>query len=373
MIPFDICETPCHVIDLDKLYKNLSILKNIRKEVKSKILFAIKGFSCDSIFPILQHYLDGISASGLFEARIGREKLDKLVSTYSPSFEKRNIVQISNYSNYVIFNSISQWNSFYEIPLKLGCNCGLRINPEYSEVKEDKINHCHEFSRFGIRAQELSQIEMRNVSGFLMHNMCEQNVDVLEKTLKVLENNFNEYLQQIHWLNIGGGQLFTNEKYDTIQAEKVLKHFQDKYGFEIILEPCTAVMLNTGYLVSTVIDIVNNGIQTAILDASAVCHIPDIINFPYRSEIIDDNLLIKPYTYRLSGPTCYAGDIFGDYNFSRSLSVGSKVVFKDTAQYTMVKSNMFNGLGLPNVYFYSSEKGYIKVKEYGYDDFLRII
>lgn len=370
----DNLKTPCHIVDIEKIKLNIESLLYIKNKTNAKILFAIKGFSNDKITPMFISSFDGVSASGLWEAKYGKELLKKTVHTYSSAYKKEDFSIINKYSDYIIFNSISQLNAFTLEGNINSQRLGIRINPEYSEVKKYSINPCHQFSRFGVTRDKLSELELNNVSGLHFHSMCEQYEMTLDKTLSIVSNNFNEYLYQINWLNIGGGQLYSDENYNLNQAVSSINFLQNKYNLDIFLEPCETVVLNAGYTVASVVDIVHNGITSAILDLSAICHLPDIVNSPYRCEILNASLPYeKEHTYRLTGCTCYAGDIFGDYSFDKPLEIGSKIIFLDTAAYSMVKNNYFNGMIPPYYAVLDSNKKINIVKEYNYKTFLSIL
>lgn len=366
--------TPCHIIDFDTIISNIERLNELKKHTDITLLFAIKGFSNDKVVKQFIQYFDGICASGLWEAHLGKELLAKQIHTFSPSYTKHNFSQITKYSDYIIFNSISQWNNLGEIALNAKRNCGIRINPEYSEVQKNSINPCHYASRFGVHASELEIINFEQIKGLHFHTMCEQYSDTLLKTLNIIEKDFAQYLYKIDWLNIGGGQLYCDSDYNLSEAISIINYLQNKYSINIIAEPCETVMTNAGYFVATVTDIVKNELYTAILDASAICHLPDIVNSPYRCEIVNaSEPYIKKYTYRIAGCTCYAGDIFGDYSFDTPLTIGSKIIFLDTAAYSMVKTNIFNGIELPYCATVRDNKIFTVEKKYSYDTFLSFL
>lgn len=362
--------TPCHILDLDRLEQNLAKIELLKQRTDCRVLLAIKGFSSPSLFPRLRHYLDGISASGLFEARLGREQFGSFVQTFSPAFTKHNISQIAHLSNRVIFNSVQQFLDFHDIAKAQGCDCGLRINPECSVELRSGIDPCQSYSRLGVRCNDLKYVPFSQISGLHLHTMCEQQADVLAHTVEHLINHYDYYLHRIRWLNLGGGQLFGDSKYDLDLAIHSLNRLHEHYDLEIFLEPCEGIFTDVGYFASTVVDIVENEKQIAILDSSAVCHFPDA---PYRGwerEILGADQDDCVYSYELAGPTCYAGDIFGTYSFRRPLKIGDILYFQDTAAYSMVKSNMFNGIPLPTLAFYSKQNGLVIQKSYGYSDYL---
>ena len=370
----DYLETPCHIIDLDKIKNNISILSLLKKKTNIKILFALKGFSNDKIVPMFIDFFDGVSASSLWEAQLAHDLLKKPVHTYSPAYKRNDINQIIDYSDYLIFNSLNQFSLFSQDCILGHVKQGIRINPEYSEVEKYAINPCHPFSRFGIKADDLNDSIFKKISGIHFHTMCEQFSDTLRRTIDVIDSNFNQYLHKIDWINLGGGQLFTDSSYSLDEAVNCINSLHKKYEFDIFVEPCETVVLNTGYFVASVIDIIHNGIDIAILDASAICHLPDIIHSPYRCNIVNAYLPNeKNFTYRLAGSTCYAGDIFGDYSFNQPLDIGSKIIFMDTAPYTMVKSHQFNGIKLPSYAIYEKDMPIKVIKQYNYDTFLSML
>lgn len=366
--------SPCHVIDLDKIESNLSILKHLQKETNLTLLFAVKGFSNPEI---LQHFIyqfNGINASSLWEARLGKELTGLPVHIFSPSYHLNNFSSICSYSDCIIFNSRYQWEHFSSTAYSRNLSCGIRINPEYSEVEKFAINPCHPSSRFGIHSDELEKMDISMLNGLHFHTMCEQYSDTFYNTLAIIEKNFEPFLYQAEWLNIGGGQLFCDEEYDLSVAIDLINKMQTKYSLKIIAEPCETVVSKAGYFIATVTDIVYNNMYTAILDASAICHLPDIVHSPYRCEIINaSGPNIKKYTYRIAGSTCYAGDIFGDYSFDTPLDIGSKIIFYDTASYSMVKSNIFNGVPLPAYVSMKGDDVFTIEKQYDYNTFLSLI
>jgi len=370
-------KTPCQIIDLDQLNQNMKIVKIIKEQTNCNVLLALKGFSSKSIFPYLYAALDGASASSLNEARLGFEEFQKQVHTFSPSYTIDDFESIAQYSTHINFNSCRQFLEFYKTAKKHGCTCGLRINPNFSEVEIAAINPCRKYSRLGVIKQEL-QIHMDQILPYLdgvhMHTMCELMSDSLEKTIAIVENDFPLLLKKCRWFNLGGGQLYSDPEYDIAHACQCINYLQNKYQLEVFIEPCEGLMLNTGYLATKVIDIVHNGIDIAILDASAVCHLPNTLSAPYQCEILGaDTEGLHKYKYQLTGNTCYAGDIWGDYYFPSPLHIGDILYFCDTAQYSQVKSSMFNGLSFPALATYSKHTGLQILKTYEYKTFLEII
>ncbi len=367
-------KTPCHIIELSKIEHNLKNLSQLNKKTDIKFLFAIKSFSNEKVLPLFINWFDGICASGLWEARLGKEFLKKPVHTYSSAYKDTEFNSIHKYSDYVIFNSTNQFCKYISECDLLKKKIGLRINPEYSEVNKYSNNPCHQFSRFGITIDSLINSNIQNITGLHFHSMCEQYSDVLKSTLDIVDKKFEAYLKPMRWINIGGGQLYTEENYDMDIATESVNNFQRKYDVKIFAEPGETVLANAGYIVASVLDIVSNGMNSAILDLSAICHIPDIVNSPYRCEILNASTpYTKKYTYRLAGCTCYAGDIFGDYSFDNPLEIGSKIVFLDTAAYSMVKNNYFNGIKPPSCAICLPNGDIDVVKDYDYNTFLSIL
>lgn len=366
--------TPSHVINLDKIEANLNVLEQLCKKTNLILLFALKGFSNPQILRHFIQHFDGLSASSLSEARLAKELTALPVHTFSPSYCDKTFSSICSFSDCIIFNSISQWEQFGTTAIAKKINCGIRINPEYSEIKKFAINPCHSASRFGVHAKDLEKIDFSKIKGIHFHSMCEQYSDTFRNTLTVIEKEFGTYLHQAEWLNIGGGQLFCDEAYNLHECIELINQMQDKYKLKIIAEPCETVVSDAGYFVATITDIVFNNVYTAILDASAICHLPDIVHSPYRCEVMNAaKPNVKKYTYRLAGATCYAGDIFGDYSFDTPLDIGSKIVFCDTAPYSMVKSNIFNGISLPSYISIGAKHGCCIEKNYDYDTFLSLL
>lgn len=364
--------TPCYMVDERLMTKNLEILKSVMEQAGCKILLAQKGFSMFSLYPLIGKYLCGTTASSLFEAKLGYEEMGKEVHIYSPAYKEEEFSEICKICDHIIFNSFHQWNK-YKLQVKSyakNIECGMRINPEYSEIDTDIYNPCFKNSRLGVTLSNFKPYELEGIDGLHFHTMCEQNSDVLERTIDVIDKNFGESIKRMKWINFGGGHHITRADYDLKKLVQCITYISDKYDIEVYLEPGEAVALNTGYLVAKVLDIVENGMEIAILDTSAACHMPDVLEMPYRPEIVGAG---KPselkYTYRLGGPTCLAGDIIGDYSFEKPLKVGDKLVFCDMAHYTMVKNNTFNGINLPTIAAFNEIDGIKIVKQFGYHNF----
>ena len=372
-IDFNSLKTPCYVVDESLLIKNLELLKYVQDKTGCSILLAQKGFSMYSVYPLVGKYLKGVTSSSLFEAKLGYEEMGKEVHIYAPAYKEDEFDEIMKYSDHIVFNSFSQWNKFKDKikNSKKHIECGIRINPEYSEIETDIYNPCFENSRLGTILDNFREEDLEGIDGLHFHTMCEQNSDTLERTLKVVEEKFGKYLKGMKWLNFGGGHHITRPDYDVEKLIKCISYMQEKYDLKIYLEPGEAVALNTGFLVSTVLDVVKNNRDLAIMDTSAACHMPDVLEMPYRPNIINSGMPNeKKYTYRLGGPTCLAGDIIGDYSFEEPLKPGDKLVFCDMAHYSMVKNNTFNGINLPDIVLWGKDGAKI-IKTFNYEDFKR--
>lgn len=365
-------KTPCFLTDERLLRRNGEILRYVQEETGCRILLAQKAFSMFRTYPILRDYLAGTTASGLFEARLGREEFGGEVHIFSPAFHPDDMPEICAVSDHIVFNTLSQWQQHKETVLRCGksISCGIRVNPEYAEVETDLYNPCIPGSRMGTRAQDLSEEQFEGLEGIHFHTMCEQNSDVLERTLPHVMEKFDLYLKKCRWVNFGGGHHITRADYDIPRLIRCIRTIQERYGVQVYLEPGEAVALNAGFLVTTVLDFVDNGMPAAILDASAACHMPDVLEMPYRPHIIGSGLPgEKTFTYRLGGNTCLAGDILGDYSFDQPLKAGDKLILCDMAIYSMVKTNTFNGMPLPDIALHRADGTIEIVKQFTYEDF----
>ena len=326
-----------------------------------------------STYPLLAQYLCGTTASSLFEARLGAEEMPRReVHIFSPAYKEADFAQIVQICDHIVFNTPAQWQRFRPMVKASGrqLSCGLRINPEYAEVETDLYNPCIPGSRMGTTADKLSAGLPDGLDGLHFHTMCEQNADTLWRTLDAVEEKFGRYLGQLRWLNFGGGHHITRADYDIELLERCIARMRDRYDLQIYLEPGEGVVLNTGFLVAEVLDIMENGMQIAILDTSAACHMPDVLEMPYRPEVIGAGKPGElPYTYRFAGPTCLAGDVIGDYSFRAPLQSGDRVVFCDMALYSMVKTNTFNGINLPSIALRRQDGTFEIVRQFGYADF----
>ncbi|WP_010249761.1 carboxynorspermidine decarboxylase [Acetivibrio cellulolyticus] len=372
-IDFASLPTPCYIVDERLLRKNLEILHSVQERTGCSILLALKGFSMHSVFPLVGQYLKGVTSSSLFEARLGFEKMGKEVHAYAPAYIEEEFDELIKYCDHIVFNSFDQWRKFKD---KVKNNsskkieCGIRVNPEYSEISTAIYNPCYKNSRLGVTLSNFKPDELDGIDGLHFHTMCEQNSDTLLRTIKVVDEKFGEFIKRMKWVNLGGGHHITRPDYDIETLIRSILYFKDKYGVDIYLEPGEAIALNTGFLVAKVLDIVDNGMKIAILDASAACHMPDVLEMPYRPNIIDAGSPDEyPFTYRLGGNTCLAGDVIGDYSFKQPLKPGDKLVFCDMAHYTMVKNNTFNGVNLPSIALFNEEEGIKIIRQFKYEDF----
>lgn len=349
--------------------KNLQILQEIRQQNGCKILLAQKAFSMYSCYPLIGEYLDGTTASGLYEAKLGKECMGKENHIFSPAYREDEFEEVLANCEHLVFNSFSQLERFGERAAKAGKSVGIRVNPECSTQGEHAIyDPCAPGSRLGILVSEFPETLPSYVEGLHFHTLCEQNADALEITLKAVEEKFGKWMKQLKWVNFGGGHHITRADYDRELLISCVRRIQDTYNVQVYLEPGEAVALNAGHLITTVEDIVHNDI--AVLDVSAACHMPDVIEMPYRPPLFDSGeAKEKEYTYLLGGPTCLAGDVIGSYSFDQPLKVGDRLTFGDMAIYTTVKNNTFNGMRLPDI-VWERESGECEiVKSFGYEDF----
>ena len=364
--------TPCYVCEEELLERNLLILDDVQKRSGAKIILALKGFAMWSTFGQVKRYLHGCTASGLHEAKLAYEEFGKEVHTYSPAFKDEEIDEIASISDHIVFNSPNQLFKYAsrvkEVNPKI--EISLRINPEYSESPKEIYNPCGFYSRLGTTKANFDERVLEYVDGLNFHALCEQNVDALEGVLRAFESKFSNYFKGLKYINFGGGHHITKEGYDVEKLIQIIKDFREKYGVEVYLEPGEAVGWECGYLISSVLDIVDNGMKIAILDASAEAHMPDTMAMPYRAEVRGASEAgEREFTYRLAGNTCLAGDIMGDYSFDGPLKVGDRVIFEDQIHYTFVKSTTFNGIKLPSLALKKRDGNIKIVKEFGYEDY----
>lgn len=370
--------TPAFVVDEGLLIDNLKLMKQIMDKTGAKILLAQKCFSMYYFYPLIGEYLAGTTASSYHEARLGAEEMGGEVHIFNPAYTQEDFPKILKLCDHIVFNTPAQIRTFKPLVDAHNQNTdrkvsiGLRINPEYSEIEVEIYNPCTNGSRFGTTLSNLREEDFSLVDGLHFHTMCEQNSDTLERTLTVIEEKFGKYLHQMKWLNFGGGHHITRKDYDVDKLIACICRMRDQYQVSVYLEPGEAVALNTGFLVAKVLDFAGSDHKSAILDASAACHMPDVIEMPYRPEIIGAGKPNeKAYTYRFGGPTCLAGDLIGEYSFDEELHIGQKLIFCDMAIYSMVKNNTFNGINLPSIYAFTKENQLVLVKEFGYEDFKR--
>lgn len=378
--------TPCYILDEAAFDRNLKILSSVQEKTGCKILLALKGFAAFSLFPQIRRHLRGVAASTLDEARLGFEEFGGEVHVCAPAYREEEFDLLLNYADHVVFNSFSQLDRFrpkVEEARKSGMEvrCGIRVNPEHREVKVPIYDPCGPNSRLGTTLKSFrarvgasgdgsSNTPLAGISGLHFHNLCELGADSLERTLAVFEEKFGGYLDKMEWVNFGGGHHITRPGYDLDLLCDLINDFRDRHPLEVYLEPGEAVALNAGVFVASVLDIVENGMEIAILDTSAAAHMPDVLEMPYRPEIVGAGVPCEyPHTYRLGGMTCLAGDVIGDYSFPKPLEVGDKIVFLDMAHYTMVKNNTFNGMRLPTIAIRDRDGEIWIVRKFGYEDY----
>ena len=367
--------TPCHIIDLDRLDRNLDKVKNLKELSGCKVLLAVKGFSLPALIEKMKGCIDGISASGLYEAKMGRDYSLGYVQTYSPGFQKNTIRQVAEASDAVVFNSLAQMEKFIPAVKEKHCACGIRVNPMFSDVKKADADPCMEYSRLGIPCGDLTAEILRKAEGIHIHAMCEQHADALEKLCDFVIEKLGGLIDEagcIRWINLGGGQLIGRDDYDISRAAAALKKIQNRFNVQVYIEPCEGIVTECGWLAVTVCDIVENGKLTAILDSSPVCHLPDAVFRGWRHDIYGELPEGKKgYDYFLSGPTCFAGDTLGEYTFGDRLQVGDILFLEDTAAYSWVKNSAFNGIPFPSICSFRKKEGLKLIKSYAYDLFLK--
>ena len=363
-------QTPYYITDERILAQNLAVLGRVANEAGCHILLAQKAFSMFSVYPMIGETLSGTTASGLYEAKLGYEEMGKENHIFSPAYTERDMDEILQLCDHIIFNSFGQWQKFKEKAMAAGKSCGMRINPEYSTQDHAIYDPCAPGSRLGVTRAQFREELLDGLEGLHMHTLCEQNSDDFVTTLQAFEERFGAFLPRMKWVNFGGGHHITRSDYDLELLIRTIKEFKEKYNLEVYLEPGEAVAYHAGYLIATVVDLIENGIQIAILDTSAACHMPDVIEMPYRPQVIDAGEKDeKPFCYRLTGPTCLAGDVIGDYSFDHELTIGSQLIFCDMAIYSMVKNNTFNGMPLPAIARVDKNVQVHLVKQFGYLDF----
>lgn len=363
-------DTPAYIVDLGRLRANLAILRDVQARTGCKILLALKGFAMWSVFPIVGEYLAGIAASSPHEARLGREQLGKEVHAYAPAYSPDDIAELVTLVDHIVFNSFPQWQRFRAAVGRIAC--GMRINPQHSEVPVALYDPCAPGSRLGVTRDQFRPDQMDGLTGLHFHTLCELGSDALERTLAVVEERFDGELGRVEWVNFGGGHHITRPDYDVERLVRIVSDFRRRRRVEVYLEPGEAIAINTGILVASVLDLVrSSGIDIAILDTSATAHMPDVLEMPYRPVIVGAG---RPgehaHTYRLGGLTCLAGDVIGDYSFAHPLAIGDKLVFADMAHYTMVKNTTFNGVRLPSIALHDPATRSVEVvRRFGYQDY----
>ena len=376
--------TPCYIVDEKLLRHNLEILRHVCDETGCKILLAQKAFSMYYEYPLIGRYLNGATASGLYEAKLAYEELCCKEITdisgnlkhcenhiFSPAYPEKDMDEILQICDHLVFNSFAQWEKYKDKALAAGKECGIRINPEHSTQDHAIYDPCSPGSRLGVTLANFRPELLEGISGLHFHCLCEQDVDALEETLAAVEEKFGAYLPQMKWLNFGGGHHITRADYDVDKLIRIIKRVQDKYNLTVYLEPGEAWALNAGFLLTSVLDVLKNGdTQIAIVDASAACHMPDVLEMPYRPPLKGSGKEgEKKFTYRLSSCTCLAGDVIGDYSFDRQLKVGDRLYFEDMAIYSMVKNNTFNGIPLPGIAVMKEDGDCEIIRSFGYQDF----
>jgi len=366
-------ETPVYLLDETLIEDNMKIMRYVKDRTGCKVLHALKSYASFATFPMMGRYIDGICASGLHESRLGREEFNKEVHTFSAAYSEKEFKSILKYSDSIIFNSFYQLDRYGKGVKKNGLEIGLRVNPGHAEVATEMYNPCAPYSRLGIVHDEFAKefIKHKNmIDGLHFHAMCQQNSDVLERVLRSFESLYGPYIKGLKWINFGGGHHITRHDYDLERLIRLINDFKKKYGVQVYLEPGEASVHNTGVLVSSVLDIVTNRMDIAIMDTSAETHMPDVLLMPYRPDILTSGQVHeKKYSYRIAGPSCLAGDVIGDYSFDKPLHRGDKLVFTDMALYSIVKNTTFNGINLPDIAVIRKGGKIEVVKKFGYKDY----
>ena len=365
---WDAVPTPSYLVYEELLEKNLKILAKVAEDTGAKVLLAQKCFSMYHYYPLIGRYLSGTTASGIYEARLSQEEMGKENHVFKPAYEEDEIPRLAAICDHIVFNSFAQWERFGAAARAAGASCGIRINPERSTQEHAIYDPCAPNSRLGVKIADFRVDLLEGLDGLHFHTLCEQGADALAATLEAVEEKFGKYLHGMKWLNFGGGHHITRADYDIPLLKRLIRHVQETYDVAVYLEPGEAVALNAGFLVAEVLDVQTDG--NVILNTSAACHMPDVIEMPYRPPVIGTGEAgEKAHTYTLAGPTCLAGDTIGTYSFDTPLVVGDRVAFGDMAIYTMVKNNTFNGMPLPNIVAVSPSREWEIVREFGYDDF----
>jgi len=371
--------SPCFVLEEELLRKNLTLIDHVQKSAGCKIILALKGFSMYSAFPIVKEYLSGATASSLNEVKLINDFMGYQAHTYMPAYLDQEFTEIMERSSHITFNSFSQWERFKSRVEEFkaanpehALSCGIRVNPQYSEVETDMYNPCVPGSRLGVTRDKLPDTLPDGIDGIHFHSLCENDSSTLERTLEALESRFADLLHQAKWLNMGGGHLMTREGYDIDKLIGLVQKIREKYTIDVILEPGSAIAWRTGELVTTVLDVMDSqGIDVAILDTSFAAHMPDTLEMPYKPVIRGAYHEAQPGkpTYRMGGMTCLAGDFIGDYSFDKPLEIGDQIIFEDMIHYTMVKTTTFNGVNLPSIGIWEKNQSFRLIRSYGYESF----
>lgn len=362
--------SPCYVLEEARLEANLQLMQKVQEQAGVSIILALKGFSMWSVFPLVGQYLQGCTASSVWEAKLAKFEMGKEVHAYSPAYKQADMDELVRLVNHISFNSLSQWQRYRQQVSEAGISMGLRINPEHREADTELYDPSAPGSRLGVRSSELDGVDLSGIEGFHVHNLCECDSFAAERTLQAVEMRFGQYLHQLKWLNLGGGHLMTRTGYDVDHLIHTLKTFREKYDLEIILEPGSAVAWQTGPLVAEVVDIVHNDGAIAILDISATAHMPDVLEMPYRPAVRGAGEPgEKAFDYRLGGNSCLAGDVIDIYSFDHQLTVGERIIFEDMIHYTMVKTSFFNGVEHPSIGILHKDGQFELVRKFEYEDF----
>lgn len=364
--------TPCYVIDENIIEENCKVLADVMKKTGCHVLLAQKAFSNYALYPLIGKYLSGTTASGLYEARLGREEMGRENHVFAPAYKDEDMDELVKICDHIVFNSISQLEKHKEKCRNV--SIGIRVNPEFSTQDGHEIyDPCGKGSRLGVTADLLRNADLTGIDGLHFHTLCEQNSDDLKKTLDVVEEKFDFLLRKVKWVNFGGGHHITRKDYDVELLCDCITHIKEKYNVKVYIEPGEAVALNAGYFITTVLDKVkNSGITCLILDGSAACHMPDVLEMPYTPPLSEGSIIETPekeFDYRLGGNTCLAGDIIGNYRFDHDVQIGERLTFGDMAIYSMVKNNTFNGIPLPSIYSMDRNGDCRLIKSFGYNDF----
>lgn len=364
--------TPCYVIDENIIEENCKVLADVMKKTGCHVLLAQKAFSNYALYPLIGKYLSGTTASGLYEARLGREEMGRENHVFAPAYKDEDMDELVKICDHIVFNSMSQLEKHKEKCRNV--SIGIRVNPEFSTQNGHEIyDPCGKGSRLGVTADLLRNADLTGIDGLHFHTLCEQNSDDLKKTLDVVEEKFDFLLRKVKWVNFGGGHHITRKDYDVELLCDCITHIKEKYNVKVYIEPGEAVALNAGYFITTVLDKVkNSGITCLILDGSAACHMPDVLEMPYTPPLSEGSIIETPekeFDYRLGGNTCLAGDIIGNYRFDHDVQIGERLTFCDMAIYSMVKNNTFNGIPLPSIYSMDRNGDCRLIKSFGYNDF----